>query len=216
METNSKDFSLVYKLLSLLFLPPSLYDEQELAILASEIEERIQNNNMLLMCPQIEEPLEKLVNLLKNSEEIKKHRVDLTSTLITSYGKTPCPPYESIYVLPMVKERTIAAPAVTNRLRDLYSKLGVEISETPTLTEDHVSTELEFLSLIHASLHVLEQEEALSLLKDIRKEFLKYMKAWISKFTKCVKENASSELLKTQAELLEKIIQCDYDTAILT
>ncbi|MEB3817004.1 MAG: molecular chaperone TorD family protein [Desulfurococcales archaeon] len=138
---------------------------------------------------------------------------DLTVTAITSPGRVSCPLYESSHVIPG-KHRILAAPGVSESLNRYYSALGFEVEEGESITVDHASVELEFLSALHAveagllssggPLDILEE------LRGLRRGFLyEHALQWLPGLAECLEENSKSPLLKALARALRGLLLCE-------
>lgn len=207
----SRVLSLFYKLASTLLLPSKYYSTQELETLASELERALAEARELeAACPGFYHNLEKLVTSVKDSNSLDEYQVDMTSTMVASYGHVPCPPYESIYRVNVGRRRKmIALPGVTGRLNNFYRRLGLELKWSPTITEDHVSTELEFLSILHSLISRAEDREIVEEARRIRSEYLNHLRGWLPDFLECLRANGRSSTLLLLADTLMKGLECE-------
>ncbi|MEB3760254.1 MAG: molecular chaperone TorD family protein [Desulfurococcales archaeon] len=209
MSQASTYFSLIYKILSILYLPPSYHDQNEIKQMLQELKNPEKTKPIELLCPELVETLYDFIQHIEESYNDKYYKADLTRVFISSYDKTPCPPYESIYTGQLSRHRSILLPHVVSRLRSFYKRLGVESTGLPGITVDHLSTELEYMALVHELLSKPNDTILYNDLEKIRKEFVGHLLTWIPVLVECIENNAESELLKMQARLLDELVRCD-------
>ena len=121
------------------------------------------------------------------------------------------PPYGSIYL----EGRKKLMGESTNNILEWFNSenLELEINDIP----DHIAFELEFMYvLILREMQAREEKNEIEIVDYLNKqnEFLKlHLGSWIKKFTKCVKDGASSSFYKELAIQTEKFI--DHDMLFL-
>ena len=86
-----------------------------------------------------------------------------------------------------------------------YKAFGVEVPQG--IEPDHLSAELEFLSILLQKYIMIDQEEGKDVCIKAYKDFLKdHVGRWYELFTKLVNENANTSFYKTIANLMKSLI----------
>ncbi len=150
-----------FKFFSLVFSYPSIETLSQIRSIADEI-------------PHYRSMAERILTM-----PLEDVQTEYTKLFVTDHPRLHCPPYESYY-----REGTVYGNSSVE-VRELYEKFGLEYSfegEPP----DHISVELEFLSLT----------------EDL--EFARRMMEWVPEFARRVKE--SSVIYGVFAEELVKLL----------
>lgn len=124
------------------------------------------------------------------------------------------PPYGSVY---LDRERKVMGDS-TVKLKRVYRKAGVDISEDFHDAPDHIVAELEFMYfLIFKEVESLGESEvgrAVDLLNQ-QKAFLRdHLCAWVPEFTKKVEEVATTEFYKNLARATRTFLEENLDAIL--
>lgn len=110
--------------------------------------------------------------------------------LFVGPGFLPCPPYESVWQKDQSSNSgKMVMGSCTTELNELYSKLGIQLSQQNSELPDHIAVELEALS------YSMENYE----LAELNTIFGKHLASWLPAFCSSVVENSALPFYKTLA-----------------
>ena len=121
------------------------------------------------------------------------------------------PPYGSVY---LDTGRTMMGDS-TMDVKNRYTDIGLNLSQTLKEAPDHIAIELEFMYyLIFKEIEAMEKaelENAMDYLR-VQKEFLEdHLGHWVPEFADDVEKNASTDFYKSLARATKVFVQKDLD-----
>ena len=114
----------------------------------------------------------------------REELLDEYERLFVGPGRTPCPPYESLWLQdPSRSERGRLMGAASAAVADLYQRLGVDVSASARELADHVAIEWEALAYASRSDDPDAEPVATSLLAE-------HLALWLPPFCDAVEQHA--------------------------
>lgn len=131
--------------------------------------------------------------------------------LFLSVGRTPVPPFESVY--------TSEGRLIMQRARDevlaLYREEGLGRSDSFKEPEDHIAIELEFMGfLCQKALHALSagNKEAAQAALEKQKDFLtRHLLVWVPQFCADIERSAATDFYRALAQITDEHLSYEVD-----
>ncbi|MBS1250195.1 MAG: Tat proofreading chaperone DmsD [Chloroflexi bacterium] len=173
-------------------------------------------NGIIKKLTKLEKVLERLaprgvenIAPMKSNLRIEPLEVDYAALFVGPF-KLLAPPYGSIYLESNQRIMGDSTIDASNRYRESGLQVASNFKEAP----DHIVIELEFMSfLIFKEIEALKKndiEEALACLGTQNNFLRDHLGAWVSKFTKNVKENAQTSFYRNLASVTKLFVKNDY------
>lgn len=152
--------------------------------------------------------IDKIKSCIINNKCFNLYSNEFTKILINNYKKIICSPYESTYRTPSKAKIMIEMPIISESLNNFYKKFNYIIDKNMVPSSDHISVELQFLSLLHAAMAgIIEINLDYDSLNNLRIEFLrKHVYTWVPVLANCIYNNSKSTILKEIGLLINNLL----------
>jgi len=179
-----------YKLLSLLYGPPT----EELEEVLAHLEQTLQ-----ILRPELVPVVLEMKTLSDSEVKLEELMVDHTRLFIGPFDLL-APPYGSIY---LDGQRQVMGDS-TMEVLQFYRQAGLNLAADVKQPPDNIVAELEFIYYLIAKYLETEEEQWLVQMETFLN---KYLGKWIGKFINRINGNANNLFYKNLAQLTQVIIQ---------